>query len=106
MAGVELLQSKRLVDVVYRGQVVPMVPVTCLANEVELRIRAAILQRAVACLQNPEMAAEKFLGFFFAFADLLLKICTDDVAQATLRQHSCLYDKSVVASVFKSCAAS
>ena len=89
VAGLDLLPSKRAVDVVYRKLVVPKVPVTCLANEVELRLRAAILQRAVAQDLFPEMAAEKILGYSPSIVDKENRICADVVAQATCRQHIC-----------------
>ena len=75
---------KRLADVMYRGKVVPQVPITCLASEIELRIRAAVLQRAVALYLIPEMAAERMLCYFSVMADKSISICTDVVAQAAL----------------------
>ena len=82
--GFEMLQPRRFVDVKYRNKMVPKVMATCLANEIELRIRAMVLQRAVALDLVPEMAAERMLGYSTGINDNAIKICSDSVSPATL----------------------
>ena len=83
--GFEMLQSRRFVDVKYRNKVVPKVMATCLANEIELRIRAIVLQRAVALELAPEMAAERMLGYSTGITDKNIKICSGCVSGHALK---------------------
>ena len=78
------MQSKRAVDVNYRGRIVPKVPVVCIAAEVMLRLRTLLLQKAVATKQVPELSAEKIMGCYSAKEDEAALIDPDVVAQAIL----------------------
>ena len=63
ISGISSLPSKRFVDVSYRQLPVTKIAVSCLVQEVELRIWAVIKGCAVAQKLIPEMMAETILGF-------------------------------------------
>ena len=72
--GYEALPSKRFIEVKYRGGVVTAVPVTCMVNEVEVRILAAAKAAAIWQGDLPELAAEKILNFRTLPAYKLVKV--------------------------------
>ena len=74
ISGISSLPSKRFVDVSYRQLPVTKIAVSCLVQEVELRIWAVIKGCAVAQKLIPEMMAETILGFRTGANDKLVLI--------------------------------
>ncbi|CAK0850440.1 unnamed protein product [Prorocentrum cordatum] len=82
--GVEQLASKRFVDVPYRSKAIPKVPVTCMVNDVELRLWGVIKGSGVAHGQIPKHQAEVLLGYSDSPAEKALQVHDDMFSKAKL----------------------
>ena len=86
IVGVMELPSRRMVDIPYRGGLIPKVAVSWLGQEIDLRIAAFIRQIGVAQSSLPEMAAEKALGLWSKLQDKAFTIGPALLEKATGKQ--------------------